>query len=158
MPTARSSSRPSARATWSSATTATAPNRCWAAASCSAPSKPCCAARASAPDAGTVTPPAARPATSRSSRGLFRYFDQVLIRIAHVNRAYRPVGAGARDRPLLNRHAQRGQMRDHLIERTRGDKTQVERTGCRQRRLRQKLLAVFVQIDFLLAKFKGHTA
>src|SRR5688572_14832429 len=65
----------------------------------------------------------------------FRYFDQILVRIAHVDRAQGEARPGAIGRPFLDRDAFLLEVRDHLIERAIGEEAQVERPGRRRARL-----------------------
>src|SRR5688500_6677231 len=54
-----------------------------------------------------------------------RDFHEVEVRVAHVQRANRPLGAGLRHRPLDDLHVEGLQPRGHVLEGHRGDEAQV---------------------------------
>src|SRR4030088_1533553 len=58
-----------------------------------------------------------------------RNLDQAAVGIPAIDRPQRAAGAMFPDRTLLDRHAARLQMRDHLVRRARGEKAQIV-TAC----------------------------
>src|ERR1019366_8801439 len=93
------------------------------------------------------TPPPGR----RTSGGLGN-LDQVLIRIADVDRTQRKARAGALYRPELDRNIRLAQLRDYLIQRPVGEETDVQRSRRRIRGIAVGYRALVVQVDLLLAE------
>src|SRR5882762_10234913 len=95
-----------------------------------------CCACAPPRSASAVTAPASctsfmvfPPVAHAGSNGLLRNLDEVAVRIAYVHRADRSPRAGLHHRSLNDRHVARGKASDHLRERQRRDKADVERAG-----------------------------
>src|SRR3546814_16763960 len=82
------------------------------------------------------SPAGRRPAETISSRDAVGNLDQILVRIAEIDRQQRPGGAGAPHRSFKDRRAARLQMRDHVLQRPAGQEAQVGAAGQRMRRLR----------------------
>src|SRR4051794_4696591 len=92
-----------------------------------------------------------RPATGGALL-VVRDLDQVLVRVANVDRLDRADGAGAWSRPGDDRHVALLQMRDDLGEGRRGDEAQIGGAGRGSIGDQAGDVVGRVQIDLLLAE------
>src|SRR6185369_11298691 len=83
-----------------------------------------------------------------------RDLDQVVIRIAHIHRTNREMCAGSQHRPLFDRNVVLFEPRDHVLERTVGEKTQIKRTRRRMARFDAGFIPGRMYVEFLLAEFE----
>src|SRR5687768_831275 len=82
----------------------------------------------------------------------FRYFDQVLVRIAHVDRAQGEARPGAIGRSLLDRDAFLLEVRDHLVERPVGEEAEIKRARRGRARLDAGVEAGRVDVELVVAE------
>src|SRR5476649_835754 len=92
------------------------------------------------------------PAPGTRTSGGLGNLDQILIRIADVDRAQGKARAGARYRPEFNRNIRRAQLRDHLVQRPVREETNVQRSRRRMRGIAVGHRALVVEVDLLLAE------
>ena len=83
------------------------------------------------------------------------HFDQVPIRIPEIDGGDRSLRAGSANRPLYDLHPVSAKTSHHIRHRRGRDQTKIRRSRDRPVGLGVKFMAHLMEIDFLIAKYKG---
>ena len=87
-----------------------------------------------------------------STVDVLRYFDEVAVGVAEINRAHRSDGAPSRHRAGRNGYILGAQMGEHLFQRNRRDETEVARAECWNLRFVGGIGGAVLKIDLLIAE------